>query len=210
MRNAILLFACTFVAVIGGLWLYDATIGGKKQEQLLNGVRADSDATRHEVDRLAKEQAQMRQTLSKVEEATAAAELDEGSALIRADFAAASGSMRTAIAEYYMTTTKMPSTNAEAGLPAAEQYRGKSLRAATVTSGGSIELTFDANSGVDGGRIRLVPDSSRADAMGIQWRCETSDYAQIKRALPACEYRASDAHGAPVATQALHNTPSGS
>lgn len=192
MRNAILLFACTFVAVIGGLWLYDATIGGK---------------TRQEVDRLAKEQAQMRQTLSKVEEAAAATGLDKGSALILADVAAATGSMRTAIAEYYMTTAKMPATNVEAGLPAAEQYRGKTLKSAAVMSGGSIELTFDANSGVDGGRIHLVPDISRADAMGIQWRCETSDYAQIKRALPTCEYRASDAHGAPVVAPALHNAP---
>jgi hypothetical protein len=210
VRNAILLFACTFVAVIGGLWLYDATIGSSKQEQLLDGVRADSEATRHELDRLAKEQAQMRQTLSKVEEAAAAVELDAASALIRADFATASGSMRTAIAEYYMTTAKMPTANTDAGLPAPTQYRGKTLKSATVTSGGSIEFAFDANSGVDGGRIRLIPDISNERAMGIAWRCETSDYAQIKRALPACEYRSSEARNTPVATEGSPKSPTGS
>ncbi len=128
----------------------------------------------------------MRKTLGESQDSLAAAN-DKASLLIREDMQAV-GSLRVAIAEYYMTTGKMPAQQSDAGLPPPEQYRGKTLKSATVLADGSIELAFDAASGVDGGRIRFVVDSSRAEAMGLQWRCTTADYPLIKRASPACEY----------------------
>lgn len=109
-------------------------------------------------------------------------------ALISEDFIKAASGMKVAIAEYYSNMGKLPQRNANAGLAEPGQYVGASLRSATVGPDGSIELVFDAKSGKDGGRIRLVPDMSHANAMGVSWRCETSDYPHIERAVPNCSY----------------------
>jgi len=109
-------------------------------------------------------------------------------ALIREDFMQATSGMKVAIAEYYANMGKLPTRNSDTGLPAPMDYRGQSLRSATVGLNGVIELEFDARSGKDGGRIRLIPDTSHANAMGLSWRCETPDYPLIKRALPTCDY----------------------
>lgn len=126
-----------------------------------------------------------------------AAENDAASLLMRGDVTAIAA-MRTAIAEYYASMGKMPEKPADAGLSAPEAYRGKTLRSATLQGDGSIDLVFDANSGVDGGHVYLRPDLAHADTMGIQWRCETSDYPQIKRALATCDYVG---HQAPAIAQ---------
>jgi hypothetical protein len=114
-------------------------------------------------------------------------DLDGASSLMRADFAQAAGSVKVAVAEYYASLGKMPQSNAEAGLPAPDEYRGQTLKSVSVAADG-IDFVFDANSGHDDGRIRLVADLSHANAMGVQWRCETSDYPQIARAISACIY----------------------
>ena len=107
--------------------------------------------------------------------------------LIRGDVIAMA-SAKVAVAESFMTTGKMPVNNAEAGLPAAETYRGRSLRTAQVVPDGRIRLTFDSESGHDGGVIELVPEIGHLDSMGVQWRCETRDYPQIIRSVPSCDY----------------------
>ncbi len=198
MRNAIVMFANTLLAVVAALLLYHYFVDRAGREQLLARMHEDNEATKRELDRVVKEQAGIRDALTKSPDMASAA--DEKSLLIRADFSAASGSMKTAIAEYYMNSAKLPASNADAGLPSADQYRGKSLRSATVTADGNIEFAFDASSGVDGGRIRLVPDLSRTDAMGVQWRCESADYPLIKRALPACEYKPGGVAGSQAVT----------
>ena len=109
--------------------------------------------------------------------------------LIRADFVAAAAA-KTAVTESYLTMGRMPTSNAEAGLPPADSYRGRSLRSAAVVADGRIRLTYDGESGHDGGVIDLVPELGHTDAMGVQWRCETRDYPQIVRALPSCDYLA--------------------
>ena len=119
----------------------------------------------------------------------ATVDADRAALLIRDDFARAAGSMKTSIAEYYASTGKMPGTNAAVGLSEPTAYRGQTLRSATVEPDGSITFEFDANSGHDGGRIRLIADVEAANAMGVQWRCETGDYPLIVRALPACTFK---------------------
>lgn len=186
LRIAAIMFANTLLAVVAGLLVYHYVIDRGGREQMLARMQEDSEATKRELDRLATEQARIRDTLTKSPDAAAGA--DEKSLLIRTDFAAAAGSMKTAIAEFYMTNLRLPASNDDVGLPGPDQYRGKSLKSAAVSADGSIEFSFDAGSGVEGGRIRLIPDLSRANAMGIQWRCESVDYPLIKRALPACDY----------------------
>ncbi len=103
------------------------------------------------------------------------------------DVSAVSGA-RMAIAEFYMSSGRMPATNAEAGLPAAETYKGQSLVSMKIVEGGTMLLTFDAASGVDRGTIEWQPDLTGIESMGMQWHCQTHDYAQIVRALPNCAY----------------------
>jgi outer membrane protein OmpA-like peptidoglycan-associated protein len=92
--------------------------------------------------------------------------------------------MRPAIATYYQAEGKWPENNADAGLPAPDQYRGKLLQSITALPDGRIELVFNAQSGVDGGRVLFVPTGG---ALG-RWRCETPDYPLIKCAVSTCDY----------------------
>ena len=103
------------------------------------------------------------------------------------DIAAVSGT-RVAIAEFYMRNGRMPASNAEAGLPEPSTYKGQSLLSLQVAEGGTILLTFDATSGVEGGVIEWQPDLGGIESMGMQWRCLTHDYPLIVRALPSCTY----------------------
>jgi len=105
---------------------------------------------------------------------------------MRQDLMAAAG-IRTAVAEFYVSMGKMPKDNAEAGLPTPDEYRGQTLRSATVNPDGSIDFEFDENSGKDGGHVRLVADLTHP-AMGVQWHCESADYADVARAIPNCAY----------------------
>lgn len=189
MRTIAAIFASALLAAALVLAAYRFLIGDRALRQLGGEVAA-----------LKHEQQQMRKTLSESQEALAAS-ADEGSLRMREDLQAVAG-MRLAIVEYYQTTGKMPAQQADVGLPAPDRYRGKTLKSATVAPGGSIELVFDATSGVDGGRVRLVADTTRADAMGVSWRCETADYPQIKRVSPLCEYasKTPTIAGAPAAS----------
>lgn len=184
MRALIAILAAVLVAAVAfaGWQLFASN---REQEKLSGQVAV-----------LKQEQERMRKTLSESQDSFAGAN-DKASLLMREDLQAASA-MRSAVAEYYMSMVKMPATQAEAGLPAPESYRGKTLRSATVLPDGSIDLVFDAASGVDGGRVRFVADTSHVEAMGIQWHCVTSDYPLIKRVTPACEYEAPVSVAAPA------------
>ena len=175
MRHFALTFAGALLAAAVALLAYHFLIGGKRQAQLAG-----------EVAELAQGQQQMRKALDQTQE-TLKTVNDRESELIREDVQAVAG-MRVAIVEYYQTNGRLPANQAEADLPSPEQYRGKSLKSATLQPGGVIELVFDSGSGVDGGRIRFIADVSHIDAMGVRWRCETSDYPHIRRVSLACEY----------------------
>jgi hypothetical protein len=145
---------------------------------------------RKQLEQVVNQQEQIRKVLSEAREVASAD--DKASLLMREDLRILDA-LRTAVAEYYVSTGKMPSVQSDAGLPSPDRYRGKSLKSATVLPDGSIDLVFDATSGVDGGRVRFAADLSHADATGIQWHCETADYPLIRRVTPACDYRPTDA-----------------
>lgn len=187
MGKVVWIGATAVLAAGVALSLYQNMQQRRQHEQVLAEVRAQAQAARAQLEQIASQQEKIRHTLSEAQETLAGAS-DKASLLIREDmqvFAA----MRVAIAEYYASMGKMPATQADAGLPAPEQYRGKSLKSAALSPDGTIELVFDAQSGVDGGRVLFVPDTAHAEAMGIQWHCRTPDYPLIRRALPTCDYK---------------------
>jgi hypothetical protein len=187
MGKSVWIGAALVLAAMAGLLLHQNAQQRSDQERVLAEVRAQGDAARAQLERVAKEQEQIRRTLGEAQ-TTLAGSADKTSLLIRDDLALVAG-MRTAIAEAYMSTGRMPANAAEAGLSRPEQYRGRTLKSAMLHADGRIELVFDAQSGVDGGRVWFVPDTTHANASGIQWRCETSDYPLIARAVPTCEYK---------------------
>ncbi len=199
MGKSIWIGVIVVLAAMAGLLLYQ----NAAQERVLSEVRAQGDVARAQLERVTKEQEQIRRTLDEAQ-TTLAGSIDRTSLLMREDLVLVAG-MRTAIAEAYMSMGQMPANAEAAGLSPPEQYRGKSLKTAALLADGTIELTFDAQSGVDGGRVRFVPDLTHANATGIQWRCETSDYPLIARAAPTCEYKAS-----PAGEVAIKATPVGS
>lgn len=187
MGKSIWIGLALVLAAIMGLLLYQTAQQRREQDRVLAEVRAQGDAARAQLERVAKEQEQIRRTLGEAQN-TLAGSADKTSLLMREDLVLVAG-MRTAIVEAYMNLGRMPVNATQAGLSPPEQYRGKTLKSATLQDDGRIELIFDAQSGVDGGRVWFVPDTTHANATGIQWRCETSDYPLIARAVPTCEYR---------------------
>jgi hypothetical protein len=95
--------------------------------------------------------------------------------------------MRPVILDYYYGKGKLPATNADLGLLAPDQYRGKLLQSATVLSEGRVELVFDAQSGVDGGRVLFTP-LIRSGTTHVEWSCETPDFPLIQCAVSECNY----------------------
>lgn len=172
MRHALITFFATLLGVVVALVAY-------QQYQRWDGQRE----TARTATVVAKVDDQGRELDQKVAAEQRAIEL------IRADFVAAAAA-KVAVTESWLTMGRMPANNAEAGLPPAESYRGRSLKSAAVIADGRIRLTYDGESGRDNGVIDLIPELGASDAMGVQWRCETRDYPQIIRALPTCDYLA--------------------
>ncbi|MEO7062377.1 MAG: pilin [Dokdonella sp.] len=191
MGRAVWIGATVVFAAGAGLLLYQNADQRRQQDRVLAGVRTQGESARAQLEQIASQQQEIRHTLSETQDMLAAT-TDTTSIVMRMDLPAIAA-MRVAIAEYYATTAKMPATNSDAGLPAPDEYRGKSLKSATVLADGRIELVFDAQSGMEDGRIFLVPDTTHADAMGIQWNCETPDYPLVKRVAPTCEYKPAQA-----------------
>lgn len=94
---------------------------------------------------------------------------------------------KLAIAEHYMATGKLASSNAQVGLPAPAQFKGRSVRSMRISEGGVITLTYDAKSGIDGGAIQLVPEHTLSSR--LRWRCVSPDFHDIAETIPQCSYQ---------------------
>ena len=195
--------------VVGGYFLFHGAQRDDRQDgrdaRIAEAVAVTADATRtlgdtvaqqgeealaseQRIDALETDTAALRERVQAVEDDVHSRETIAAYAFIAADFTVASAA-KVAIAESLMTNAAAPASNAEAGLPAAEDLRGQSLRATHVRADGVIELEYDGRSGVDGGIVRLVPDIELALRSGIvNWRCESADYPAITSFMPACSY----------------------
>ena len=181
MRHALITIAASFIGVLAALIAFYAW-----RDAAESRARTAADA---------EQQARVEQG-RKLQESVLAEEREFQA--IRNDVSAVTGA-RVAIVESYMNSGRMPASNVEAGLPAAETYKGHSLVSLEVGEGGAMKLRFDAASGVDGGIIEWLPDLTGMESMGVQWECITHDFKQIVRALPGCTYSAAnDVHAAPA------------
>jgi len=93
--------------------------------------------------------------------------------------------LKQAIAEFYYHRGKLPASNKEVGLGAPEVYANHALQRAEVINNGVVKLTYDGLTGVDEGVVRLIP--TVVPGM-LKWRCETTDYANISKYMPQCQY----------------------
>ena len=154
------------------------------EEKLGNeAIRADA-----RLDKLEDASADLQHRVEAVEAVIPSRKATIAAGFISKDFGMSSMA-KTAVAEALMTNGTAPNSNAEAGLPAAADLHGQSLRETRVGAGGVVELVYDAKTGVDGGIIRLTPDVALAVQSGvINWRCESSDYPEISKFMPGCSY----------------------
>lgn len=132
----------------------------------------------------------LKEQVSAEHEAAEAAQRHGQVRLSRMEGLSAANAVRTAVAERYMSTGKLPESNREAGVAQAEQFKGRSLQRLDVGRNGSITLTFDEKAGGDGGGvIRLVPEITNTP-QALKWRCVSPSYEDIAIDAPQCEYRA--------------------
>lgn len=96
--------------------------------------------------------------------------------------------MRMNIVEYYMTNGAMPASNQELGISGPTSFAQNALETLEIVEGGGIRLTFNEQSGVDGGVIDLLPTLEQ-ESGSVGWRCVTSSYSDIESWSPQCKYR---------------------
>lgn len=86
------------------------------------------------------------------------------------------------VAEYYYTNAVFPTSNSEVGIPAAlsTQY----VSDISVTAGGLITITYNANSGLTAGEtIQYVPVINAGG--NVAWTCNGAGTTVSDRYLPA-------------------------
>ena len=110
----------------------------------------------------------------------AAAYISEGLTL-------ASG-VKNHVAGYYQDKGKLPSSNADVGLPPAGQFVGASVAGLEITERGVITIRYNDKSGVKEGILKLIPDVSKPH-MGISWLCTTPSFKGIETWAPQCKFQ---------------------
>lgn len=108
-------------------------------------------------------------------------------AALAADLAVMS-SLKVGVVEYFMSQDRWPSSNADIGVPAPEQYQGDKLRSARVLPDGVIELKFVHDDSQTQGVVRLVADATNSASMGVRWRCESPNFPDIASVMTGCKY----------------------
>jgi hypothetical protein len=164
----------------------------EKIGESVKGLNEKAVQTDARLDRAEESHADLERRVGEIEEVIPTREAAIAAGFIANDMGAVSGMAKVAIAESMMSNGRMPNSNAEAGLPVSTDLRGRSLTETRVIENGIVELIFDETTGVDGGLIRLVPDAELAMRTGIvNWRCETDDYPEIEKVIPACSFTGS-------------------
>jgi hypothetical protein len=115
-------------------------------------------------------------------------QLQDRRKMLQNDFQRAADGAKTAVTEFYANRGNWATKNEEAGLPAPDTYRGESLRS-LVVDGPTITLTFDARSGVDGGKVILTGEATPNLAMGFNWTCVSPNITDIATIFPTCKYK---------------------
>jgi Pilin (bacterial filament) len=211
MKSLLLQFLIVLAAVGLGLFAYDhfkrpEVIAAKAQAEALRqqaeALQQKLGATNEAMQTQAAAMKQQTETLT--EQATAlksevaaehhVAEMQKQRDMLRSYLGegwSAANQAKTAVAEAYQNSAKMPASNHEAGLPEPAQFKGRALNGLEVSGAGIVTLTYVALDGFGGGTVHLVPDASNP-AMGVSWQCISPSFVDIASAIPQCEYRASN------------------
>ncbi len=88
---------------------------------------------------------------------------------------------KTAVTEYRQSMSSWPTSNSEAGLPAAASYNSTDgyIQSLTVGANGVVTVAFKANTGLTAGsELVLTPGFTDGDG-AVTWTCGTSSGATI-------------------------------
>ena len=97
----------------------------------------------------------------------------------------AASSVKTAMAESYMTNMKWPGSNQEAGIPSPDSFKARNVISISVQPYGKIRLNL---ADPDGKREQLWLTGAVNKAMQVSWKCTTEDVPDIAQLIPACSY----------------------
>jgi hypothetical protein len=111
-----------------------------------------------------------------------------------AEAVAATGGVKTGIAEYALTWGKWPAAADPDVVGAPKSYAGANVARLDLYAGAVVEVTLNAAAG--GGHIRVRPANPDPSHQPIAWLCESPDVPDIDR-LPGCN-RAAMAFGPEV------------
>lgn len=102
--------------------------------------------------------------------------------------------IKNQIFQYYRETGRLPTSNAEVGLPLPELFASGTIARIAIGAGGVIAIHFRGMSGQSDDQIRLAPDVTQPGSE-IVWRCTTSSFKNITAWAPQCRFddRISDA-----------------
>lgn len=95
---------------------------------------------------------------------------------------------KTAVAEFYTNTGRLPNSNASAGLSAADSINGQYVSQVQITAAGQIQAEYNgpkANTAIQGtGADHTLTLSPITHAGSVEWHCQGS--AEVKnKYLPA-------------------------
>jgi type IV pilus assembly protein PilA len=96
---------------------------------------------------------------------------------------------KTKVIEYYLEEGEWPANNAALNLAPPEEIIGNSLQSVEIMANGVVRLSYDEKSGVEDGRILLIPHGGERH-LAIRWECWTDSYPDINSWAPQCEYEA--------------------
>lgn len=182
-RNLLLQFVVTLAAVGVALLAYDYF-----RQPEIDAARQQTAALASQAQQLGDQATALKNQVAEQRSKEEARKQKFLTASYRAEGLQVAASAKVAVVESYFNTGKLPSSNAEVGMSAPDEFQTQSLRSMRIGDGGVITLTYDAKSGVDGGIIQLVPDLD--NTYNIQWKCTSPDFRDIAETIPQCSYQA--------------------
>ena len=103
---------------------------------------------------------------------------------------AAAAPIKAGVERFRLRTKAFPASNADAGMNPPAAYGNYDVKRIAIGGDGTIEITLNATSGIDGGVIRLMPKAAaNTDQDMIEWSCSSPSYSAIADATGGvCEY----------------------
>ncbi|MBL8258888.1 MAG: protein kinase [Candidatus Competibacteraceae bacterium] len=98
-----------------------------------------------------------------------------------------SSAVRTNVTEYFITSGKLPNSNADLKLPQPSAYRSSLVESISILPNGFIETKLNRNAINSGGTIYFKP-LVNFETYFIEWKCLSPDIKQIAKIAQICTY----------------------